>query len=634
MFLATGLAAVGVFEALAVAEASRAEVAVILLMSAPLIWRRDQSHIVAIIVTLTLAAQLPFESIRIFDQTFTGYVCLLVAMYSVGRHGRGFELATISCCAILAGMTIGLYDRSAASFVIALVFVAAPAALGGAIRARVGVRSMLEAQSAELAATTEVMAAAEATAVRAKVATDVQMIVDREVRAMTDRARQAASQAIEDQLGAARLIAEVEEHGRRSLTDMRRLVGVMREGDDLVGPPESDRHDDVAVRDYVGRQGPGPAIGVVGLLLIATLVAVSAVEAASLTDGSTVALALAGLGGALMPAPLVLSRKHPLLASVLAWTVAVVLTAYVGLPSFSLVLVAPLFAYAAGAFASHRPGIVGLLIGIGGVLGVNVAVSGSQWGDYLFPGLLVLLAWSAGRMMATQARMTAAVATRADELRRLREVRTTTAATQERLLMARELHDVVAHTLMIMVVQSGAARRTLEAGRPGWSEALDVVVQAGTAASIELERLLSLVGPVRTPGPSGLSLVPDLVDRIRAAGCAVDLRMASGTTELPEELQLAAYRIVQESLTNVLRHAGPTHVDVHVERRAGRLVITVLDDGPRTSRQASTDGNGIPGMRERVRMLGGQMRAEPTSAGGFLVLADLPLAVAEEPTPA
>jgi signal transduction histidine kinase len=213
------------------------------------------------------------------------------------------------------------------------------------------------------------------------------------------------------------------------------------------------------------------------------------------------------------------------------------------------------------------------------------------------------------------------------ELGRMRHVRGTEqrervrAAERERI--ARELHDVVAHNLAVIVVQAGAAADVFDAQPEQARSALLAIDDAGRSALGELRRLLETVSGEgeRAPAP-GLSQLGALTDSVRAAGLQVELDVDDGAP-LPALVDLAAYRIVQEALTNALRHAHARRVQVRVARAAGALTIEVLDDG---SGAPGADGRGIVGMRERAQTLGGTLQTGARPGGGFRVAAELPLA--------
>ncbi|GAA0959019.1 sensor histidine kinase [Actinocorallia libanotica] len=204
------------------------------------------------------------------------------------------------------------------------------------------------------------------------------------------------------------------------------------------------------------------------------------------------------------------------------------------------------------------------------------------------------------------------------------------AATEERLRIARELHDVVGHHLSLINVQSTAALRRLtrhpERGAGQVEEALGAVKEASGEALRELRVTLGLLREAGEEPPTapaaGLDRIEDLVAAARVAGLDVRTRVTGEPVSLPTEVDLAAYRIVQESLTNVTRHARAREVLISVEHGPGLVAVEVSDDGPGTAEH--TSGTGIMGMRERARALGGDLTAGPREGGGFAVRARLP----------
>ena len=624
ILLAAALATVGVAEALVVLGRDHREAWVVALaMATPLIWRREHPHVAAAVISLVFVAQSPWTTIRIFDQTFAGYVCLLIATYSVGRHGRRSALLVGTSCALAVALTIGLHDADVVSGVLAMALVLAPVVIGRAVRSRAQLRLLLEEQSAELEAGADVTARSEAVATRARVAGDVQDLVDRRVEDMTAQVVVARRLAGVDPERAVETIAAVEAQGRQALTDMRGLVRVLREDGHATGgparipsaPPPPPRRPEL--HTDLRRADPW---------LTLVLIAVCAVEYGSVAQG-VAATVVASCAGATVAAPLLARRRAPVGASVAGWTAAASMAVFLPLPSSSLALLTPVFAYAVGAWAAD--GLrqrAGLVVGLAGVTAVNLLSGSAQWGDYAFPGLLVVLGWLAGRLMAQQSRMTSVAFDRVQQIERLRLATSDVASTEERLRIARELHDVAAHTLMVVVVQSGAARRTLQKGGTGWAEALDIAERTGASASQELRRMMSVVDPGsdRVTAAPGIAMVPALVERFRAAGLEVDLRLEGAVADLPDALQLTAYRIVQEAVTNTLRHSDASRVGVLVRRSGDELVVEVRDNGRQTGPATVASGSGIAGMRERVRLHRGEVRVGPDEHG-FVVAATLPV---------
>ena len=265
---------------------------------------------------------------------------------------------------------------------------------------------------------------------------------------------------------------------------------------------------------------------------------------------------------------------------------------------------------------------------VGGGIGI---VAGLIWlgvDDFLLPIVMFGGAWLAGRLVQKRQLYAQAFAERARVLERERDANARVAAAEERVRIAREMHDAVGHSVSVMVVQAGAERLALGEERPATREALLAIERTGREALAEMSRLLGVLrkegeGLALAPRPS-LAQVDALVQTVRAVGIPVELRVEGDQTALPPSVDVSAYRIVQEALTNVVKHAGPARATV-VVRYSGRSVeVEVTDDG-----EGSVNGNaagyGLAGMRERVALHGGTFDASSRSDGAFTVKARLPL---------
>ncbi|MEV4467251.1 histidine kinase [Micromonospora echinofusca] len=214
---------------------------------------------------------------------------------------------------------------------------------------------------------------------------------------------------------------------------------------------------------------------------------------------------------------------------------------------------------------------------------------------------------------------------RADEAERTREEAALRRADEERLHMARELHDTLTHQISVIKVQAEVAVHLARRRGEPVPEALLVIQEAGREAARELRATLeALRDDGRTP-PHGLAHLPELVRRVRMSGLDATLTIAGRRQDVPVAVDRTAYRIVQESLTNVARHAAAATASVRVDYRPDALAIRVDDDGRATPDAPPVPGIGLLGMRERVTALGGRLRAEPRSEGGFTVHAELPV---------
>ncbi|MFD7997699.1 sensor histidine kinase [Streptomyces mirabilis] len=206
-------------------------------------------------------------------------------------------------------------------------------------------------------------------------------------------------------------------------------------------------------------------------------------------------------------------------------------------------------------------------------------------------------------------------------------------ADEERLRIARELHDVLAHSISVINVQAGVGLALLDSDPEQARTALTTIKEASKEALGEVRQVLDTL---RTPGEAprapapGLDRLPELVEQAASAGLTVGIEKPGGVPKLPPGTDLAAFRIVQEALTNVVRHSGSRHARVRLESAQGTLRLRIDDDGPATGTDAGGSGNGLAGMRERAVALGGTIEAGPRDDGGFRVLAVLPLKVKED----
>ena len=262
-----------------------------------------------------------------------------------------------------------------------------------------------------------------------------------------------------------------------------------------------------------------------------------------------------------------------------------------------------------------------------GLTAVALAIGEGFFGSGAVPFVLFVLTGGAigGTLVRSRAAMTRQLAERTHELEALRDLRERDAMLAERRRIARELHDVVAHTVSVMVVQAGGARRQADRDPDRALAALDQVRATGEETLLELQRLFGLLqGDHRIPG---LADLPALVDRARAAGLEVELDVEGTRGALSPDADLAAYRLVQEALTNTIKHAGPATARVEVRWDHHALEVRVRDTGWGTQGPRG-DGSrrGLVGMRERMEQFGGDIQAGPLEGGGYEVRARLPLA--------
>ncbi|MFD9699812.1 sensor histidine kinase [Lentzea sp. NPDC059081] len=237
-----------------------------------------------------------------------------------------------------------------------------------------------------------------------------------------------------------------------------------------------------------------------------------------------------------------------------------------------------------------------------------------------------LFAYVVGEMAWTAARRQAQLEFKAEELRRSQEQNTRGAIAAERMRIARDLHDVVAHHVSVMGIQAGAARRVLDSDAGMARDALQTVEQTARTAINELRGLLGVLradAETDSRAAPGLDDLPELLDNARAAGLEVSHGVYGSPRDVPSAVALSAYRVVQEALTNVVKHADARHVDVRMRFLDSALEVEVADDG-RGHSASNGSGFGLVGMRERLAVHGGSLEAGPRRDAGYLVRASLP----------
>ena len=276
-----------------------------------------------------------------------------------------------------------------------------------------------------------------------------------------------------------------------------------------------------------------------------------------------------------------------------------------------------------------REPMYGAMAGAAALLFMDLRVEVLQTaGEIVFHWLVFTVTWSAGRGLRVLEQRAADSQRRAVEVEVGAAERAMAAVVEERTRIARELHDVVAHALSVMVVQAGAAEQVVDDDPEHVRRALRTIRSTGTEALDEMRRVVSMLreadeAGARAPQP-GLEQVEVLVDEVRSVGLDVELTVLGTSRSLPAGLDLTAYRILQEALTNVRRHASAGRARVEIRYGAEMLLLEVADDG--TGPGSAEPGHGLIGMRERVALYGGRLDAGPGPGGGFRVHVELPLA--------
>jgi signal transduction histidine kinase len=329
--------------------------------------------------------------------------------------------------------------------------------------------------------------------------------------------------------------------------------------------------------------------------------------------------------------PLFLRRRFPFGAPV-AVGVAIAATSFVDKEFIPHGLISTLFAIAAfvlmGMVRDRTQAVAGLAFGLGADAIVVHNDPHGGVGNFVFTLVVFGIAWTIGFAVSRKFHEAEEARQRALAAERAREERAWLAVSDERARIARELHDVVGHSVSVMTVQASAARRLLRPHQERERQALLVVEQTGREALAEMRRMVGVLrrpeeAPALAPQPS-LEQIERLVEHTRRAGLPVELRIDGEPVDLPGGVDLTAYRLVQEGLTNAVKHARAQHAEVVVRYSDGQVELTVTDDG---LGEGSGDGggHGLLGLRERVSVYGGELEAGPQPGGGYRLRATLPV---------
>jgi signal transduction histidine kinase len=287
-----------------------------------------------------------------------------------------------------------------------------------------------------------------------------------------------------------------------------------------------------------------------------------------------------------------------------------------------------LTAFSAAMYADRRAAIAAACLALGIPAAIGLALAGADAADVLLPVVIVGIPWLSGRAVAAYRRQGAELRALAQRLACERDARARLAVLDERARVARELHDSIAHAVSVMVLQAGGAEPVLDTAPAQARVALQAIQEVGRDALGQLGTLLGLLVPADDRPPlaprPGLAELERLLDTVRRAGLPVRLATLGEPVPLPAALDAAAYRVIQEALTNALKHAGAAPTNVTVRYAADGVHVDIVDSGPGASSRR-TGGHGLGGMRERVAQHGGELHAGAAAGGrGFAVSAFLP----------
>jgi len=367
-------------------------------------------------------------------------------------------------------------------------------------------------------------------------------------------------------------------------------------------------------------------------------------DSGALRDGFRDPGALVVATAFLTSAPIAIRRRAPLPALMIS-AVGILVHIFIGWPEGSLPLSVLFLTYTVGAFCPPRTAVAGLAVVSGAIIVLGLSDSPGLDAVGVFTVLAQFAAgWAIGialrnRRVATEARVR-----EADKRAEAERQRVARVLAEERLRIAQELHDVVAHSMSVIAVQAGVGAHVLGERPEQARAALEAISATSRGTLTEMRRLLGVLRDsdgARSHAPApGLADLPRLVDDVRAAGVPATLHVDGTADSVHPAVELSAYRVVQEALTNVIKHAGtPTRVDVTVRYLPGSLAVEVTDDGrglaARSNNGGTADGradgsgHGLVGMRERVELWGGELSVGAAPGGGYRVRALLPYGDAE-----
>ena len=325
--------------------------------------------------------------------------------------------------------------------------------------------------------------------------------------------------------------------------------------------------------------------------------------------------------------PFYVRRRFPL-AVLVTTTAFLVALATVGYPSNLQVQFLIVAVYTVGSHCDIRKRILGIAWLVGGmVTAAAIGMPNTRTSDIATTGAIYFGTFFFGVAIQNRRLYSQQLEARAAMLERERDEEAKRAVADERLRIAQELHDVVAHSMGVIAVQAGVGAHVIDSDPAEAKKSLDAIATTSRSTLMEIRRLLGVLraddNGAYQPAP-GLGDLDRLVAELRTAGLNVEVAIAGTRDEIPPGVDLTAYRIVQEALTNVLKHAGPAKTKVVVGYEPSALRLEIIDDGRGVNGRASEGGHGLLGMRERVGVYGGSLQAGPVTGGGFRVVARLP----------
>jgi signal transduction histidine kinase len=597
-----------------------------------LAWRRRQPLIPVVLLTGSAVASV-IAGARV--PMNVPQLALFLATYSLGAYAGNLELGVGALLPAAMAAAIDLLLPNPPVPLLGglawyVIFVTGlPVFAGRLVRSRSRLVERLEQQRTALVAERDAGARQAVTAERQRMSQQLRGVVIHSVDSLI--ADVAIAEGDRGEIGLAAVV-RIESVARKALGDMRPLLGALRQQDAEKLPGRQDP----TAGSLLFRAAPGPVSGparrILALLdmapwpVILAAVVLVLIEATFQNLGPSHSPRLlidASLAG--IAAPIAWSRRRPVAAAAISVLALVAISRFLvpipiaGLPSAVLALYLP---FSVAAFSDGRKALVGLIVCAAGFIGAF---------GFAAPPALVFGAgaWVAGRLLEDRTRLARELETINRNLTEERVLRARELVLEERLRVARELHDVIGHTLTVVVLQAGAARRNWAVDRARATRALSSLASVAREGLTELLASLDAVDESAQTTPAGLVFrdVEALIEQARSAGVRVAFVPESFPAVVNQRLELTTYRVVQEALTNVMKHAPRSQAQVRIRSTTGSLHVEVLNSGPLRDRQGSSTrvGQGLPGMAQRVEANGGELKWGRDSAGGFAVRARLPI---------
>ena len=614
----------------------------------PLAWRRSRPLVPLAAIVAALLGQAALDGFLV-GETVTPLVVLAIALYSAGRYAEGRAgVAGAAAGVVLAAVARVVADpavRSPGHVALTLVAVSFPAVVGRWVRGQALLQQRFAERTRRLARDRDREARAAAEEERMRIAGDLQRAIAGRLRDIAARADAVPDTLRAGDTAAARAaLAHIAATARDALADVRRVLGILRrDGQAAPRTPSVTRPGTAAAPAYpeppaaaadppgdrrrgalrigeraADRLAAGAVLAGLALELVLTVPA---------GDRVLAALTAVPVAAALLP-----RRRHPLAAGAALLAALAVQSTLLDLDEFPVLDIAAvvLATYAIGAYTGRRFAIAGLAGAVAGAA-VHAAIF---YPDGIVAALLggVAAPWTVGRVVSGHRALTSQgrdEAVRAEHAR-TRDARA--AVTAERMRVARELHDAVAHSISVIAIQAAGADGIAERDPERTIRCAELVAAIAREGLAELGRL---VGPLDDPAaeaaPPSLAHVDALAARARDAGQPVELRVEGEPATLPGGVDLAAYRIVQEALTNASKHAAGARAEVVVRYARHAVEVEVADDGAAAaaaragSATATGGGHGLIGIRERVALYGGTLDVGRRPTGGFRLRARLPI---------